>query len=85
MPRTAEDFNDFMAAQLRSHGERLDLIEAQVCEVVEIIRLGKGFFRACGWLGRGVKWVGGLAAAALAIWQAIEHLIRGTPGPGGAP
>ncbi len=84
MARTAEDFNDFVADQLRGHGDRLDQIEGQVTEVVEIIRMGRGFFRACGWVGRGVKWAAGLAASAALIWQAIEQFFRSTPPGGGS-
>ena len=53
---------------------RIETLLAKNCtdtaEVLDIMRLGKSFFRLAGYFGVIVKWGLGLGAAVLAFWQA---------------
>ena len=53
---------------------RIETLLAKNCadtsEVLDIMRLGKSFFRLAGYFGTFVKWGLGLGAAVLAFWQA---------------
>jgi hypothetical protein len=60
-----------------------------ISEVREILEYGKLGLRVIGWvstvaswLGFAIKWTGGLAAAALAVWAFIDAATVGKP-PGG--
>ena len=46
-------------------------------KVLEIVTMAEGFFKTLGYLGVGVKWVGGIIAAFGAAWVAWHA------GPGG--
>ncbi len=41
-------------------------------EVLDILRLGKSFFRLAGYLSNIVKWVAGIGTATLLFWYAIK-------------
>ena len=68
--------------QLRLSGgdERMDRIEKKLddncsdtAEVLDILRLGKSFFRLAGYFGSFVKWASAIGAAVLAFWYAIKN------------
>lgn len=69
--RTDRRFND---------GERrMDRIEQSLHEntsatkeVLEILQMGKGFFRTVYFLGNVLKWCAGVGVAAFAVWNAIK-------------
>ena len=42
-------------------------------EVLEIVTMGKSFFRILGQLANGIKWSIGLLAGAIAVWTAWTH------------
>jgi len=61
--------------------ERMDRIEAKLdqncadtTEVLDILRLGKSFFRLAGYFGAVVKWVLGIATAVLIFWVALRGI-----------
>ena len=67
--------------QLRLSGgdERMNRIEKKLddnssdtAEVLDILRLGKSFFRLAGYFGSFVKWVSAIGAAVLAFWYALK-------------
>lgn len=68
-------------AQMRLSGsdERMDRIEKKLddncsdtAEVLDILRLGKSFFRLAGYFGSFVKWASAIGAAVLAFWYALK-------------
>jgi hypothetical protein len=57
--------------------QRLDKVEreleqntAATNEVLEIVRMGKSFFRVLGVVGQVIKWAVAVGASALALWSA---------------
>ena len=59
--------------------ERMDRIEAMIvtnsadtAEVLEIIRLGKSFFKLVGHLGSFIKWATAIGAPVVAFYYAIK-------------
>ena len=42
-------------------------------EVLEIVTMAKGFFKALGHIGNAIKWVTGLAASVAALWSIWPH------------
>ena len=42
-------------------------------EVLEIVRMGKSFFKVCGHIGNAIKWALGIATAIGAAWAAWKH------------
>ena len=72
---SAQDIEDRLV--LGSH--RMDTIEesvrdirADVSEVLDIVRLGKSFFRLAGHFGALVKWTTAIAAPLVAIWFTLK-------------
>lgn len=64
-------------------GARMDRMEAAqketsdaVKEVLEIVSMGKGFFKSVWFLGNALKWGIGIAVAVAAAWHAFKD---GTP------
>jgi hypothetical protein len=51
----------------------LEINTAATTEVLEIVTMGKGFFRVAGSLANGIKWSIGLVAAGVALWTAWTH------------
>lgn len=49
---------------------KLDANNSATAEVLDILRLGKSFFRMAGWFGAFVKWATPVVTGALAIWVA---------------
>lgn len=59
--------------------QRIDRIEEELSEntkatkeVLEIIQMGKGFFKTIGVIGFVIKWLAGIAAAVFAAWTALK-------------
>lgn len=46
-------------------------------EVRELMELARSGFKVLGWFGSFVKWVGGLSAAAVAIWGLVYTFTHG--------
>jgi hypothetical protein len=70
--------------------KRVTLIETELAantavthEVRDLLTAFKGGFRVLGWLGTGLKWVGGLATACVAIYTVGYMLTHGGNLPGG--
>lgn len=67
---------------------RMDALESAVQrnteltqDILSIMDTAKAGFRALGWLGVGVRWLGGLAAAGVAIYAAIYAITHGGQPP----
>lgn len=88
-PDTCEKVNGVQAqvkslkAQVEATHEKVTCIEgkldtnnAATAELLEIIQMGKGFFRVVGWIGkwlrRIVMWVVPPVAAIVGLWQSIR-------------
>lgn len=50
-------------------------------EVRKLLETGRAAFRLADWFGKGVRWLGGIAAAVAAIWAAIYALTHGGKPP----
>jgi len=48
-------------------------MRAEVGEVLEILRMGKSFFKAVGYFGTAVKWLAGIIAPLLAVYLAFKN------------
>lgn len=56
--------------------EAVERNAATASEVLEIVTMAKGFFKTLGYIGAGIKWVGGIGAGiggAWAAWQSWGH------------
>jgi len=42
-------------------------------EVLEIVTMGKSFFKVLGWIGKGIKIIAGIAAPCIALYAAWKH------------
>jgi len=42
-------------------------------EVLEIVRMGKNFFKVSNWLGKGIAWLAGVTTSIASIWYLITH------------
>lgn len=69
--------------------ERMASIEADLRantevtrEVRDLMEMGRALFRLADLMGRGAKWLGGIAAAIVAIWGAIYTATHGGKPPG---
>lgn len=65
--------------RLTAGSERMDRIEAMIlintqdtAEVLEIIRLGKSFFKLIGHLGSFIKWATAIGAPVIAFYYALK-------------
>jgi hypothetical protein len=66
-----------MRAELKAGSDRMDSIEAKLdancrdtAEVLEILRLGKSFFKMIGHIGAFMKWAAAIAAPVVAVYFA---------------
>lgn len=69
-----------MQVQLKEGDSRMGQIEADLKtntaatnEVLEIVRMGRSFFKVLGWIGKGVKWIAGMVTAIGGIWYVFTH------------
>lgn len=72
---------DALEAAMRANTAMTAGNEALLKEVLDIMTTAKAGFRALGWLGAVVRWVGGLAAAGAALWALYQSIRNGTPPP----
>jgi len=50
--------------------QKIDTNSADTAEVLDILRLGRSFFRLAGYFGTFVKWTAGITAAIISAWVA---------------
>lgn len=69
-----------MQSKLMTDSERIDRIEAELAEntaatkeMLEILTMGKGFFKTVGVIGFAIKWCAGIAVAVFAAYQAYKN------------
>jgi hypothetical protein len=41
-------------------------------DIYEIIKMGRGFFKAIGWVGQFLKWAAPIVAVGVAIWTMLK-------------
>lgn len=84
-----------VAHQLLAGSERMDAMQAEIkantaltlalktdtSELLEILNAGKGGLKVLGWIGTVVKWVGGMAATAIAIYGFLQVVLHGAAPP----
>ena len=61
-----------MHAELIQNSEATKKAQAETSEVLDIVRLGKSFFRVIGYIRSFVIWVAALAAPLIAIFYTIK-------------
>lgn len=63
--------------QIRAEIEENSALTRQLgdstAEMVEMFNAAKGAFKVLGWIGTGVKWAGGIAAAGAAFWALFHN------------
>lgn len=76
--------------RLKNGDERMGRIEAELTrnteattEVLDLLTAAKGAFRVLGGLGAVARWLGGIAAACVAIWGLLYAITHGGRPPGG--
>ncbi len=69
--------NTRMTAIEQTLGRNTDMTS----ELLDVISAVRGGFKVLGWLGTGAKWIGGIAAAATAIWVLIYMITHGGSKP----
>lgn len=81
--RGEKEFKDYTATKLRELSDRLGSLELALAqntlittEVAAMLALGKGFFKACNYVGRAVVWTTGLSVAAVMFWNIVVHNIK---------
>ena len=70
---------DRMQSELKLGKERMDSIEAKIdanskdtAEVLDIMRMGKSFFKVIGHIGSFIKWVAAIGAPVVAFYLALK-------------
>lgn len=58
--------------ELRKTSELTEKINEMTEEMVDLFAAAKGAFKMLGYIGTGIKWVGGVVAAVVALWVAIK-------------
>jgi hypothetical protein len=76
--------------RLAAGDERMRKIETELTrntdattEVLDLLTAAKGAFRVFGAIGAGARWVGGIAAALIAVWGLLFAITHGGRPPGG--
>lgn len=59
-------------AELKKNSETTAKIEKMTEEMVDLFAAAKGAFKVLGWIGSGVKWTAGIAAALGALWLLVR-------------
>jgi len=69
-----------MKERLAKGDERMGRIEKSIeentkatSEILEILNMGRSFFRVLGYVGNGIKWISSVLVAAGAIWYVFTH------------
>ena len=65
--------------ELAENSKLTKSVDERTTEIVELFGKAKGAFAVLGWIGTAVKWVGGIAMAAGAIYALIYTAIHGFP------
>lgn len=72
-----DDRLDAGAARMDAMQRELAANTEVTTEIRDLLASFKGGFRVAGWLGVVAKWLGGLAAAATALWVLIYQATHG--------
>lgn len=71
-----DDYHKTAAGDRQRLEQKLDENSAATLELLEIIQMGKGFFRAVGWIGKWVRrivmWVVPPVVAIIGLWQSLK-------------
>jgi len=65
--------------RLAQGDKRMGNIEVSIAEVLEIVTMGKSFFKVLGWIGKGIRWTVAIAAPCVALYYAWKN--GGPTGP----
>jgi hypothetical protein len=59
-----------LKAMISTHAKLMEKNSKDTAEVLEIVTLGKGFFKVLGWIGTGIKLIAAIVAplAAVYLW-----------------
>ncbi len=57
-----------LRAELKKNTEATTKIKELTEEMVTLFDTAKGFFKVAGWVGNGLKWIAGVAAALVGLW-----------------
>lgn len=68
---------DGMDTKMSEQSEMLTSLMEKLSIILEIFEAAKGGFKALGWLGTGIKWIGGIAGALAAIWAFVQTIKTG--------
>ena len=68
-----EDRLDKGAQRMRLMEESLEANTAATKEVLEIVSMGKSFFKLAGLFGNAIKWLAGIATVVAAAYTAWSH------------
>ena len=71
-PQSQGDFNDYVAAELRELKQGHATLKASTDEIVDILRMAKTFFRMANFFGVAMKWLAGIIAAGVVIYNALR-------------
>lgn len=61
-----------MRADLKKNTEVTSNISAMTKEMVDLFAAAKGTFKVMGWIGKGITWCAGIAAALGAMWLVFK-------------
>ena len=77
--KTLDELEVRIDGRFEKGAERMDGLETLIKtnnqdtnEVLEIVRMGKGFFKGLGLIGTCIKWVVGIAAPVVALWYSVK-------------
>ena len=70
-----EDRLDKGAARMRVMEQSLQANTEATKEVLEIVSMGKSFFKLAGLIGNAIKWLAGVATVLAAAWAAWNHKV----------
>ncbi len=68
-------------AELLANSELTAKNTKSTAEMLELFDAAKGAFKVLGWIGTGIKWSAGFAAACVAIWALLHGNWPNLPGP----
>lgn len=71
--------NAEIRAELKKNSEVTGNINAKTEEMLDLFAAAKGAFKVLGWIGVGIKWTAGLAAAIAAIYAFSYTVLHGFP------
>ena len=65
--------------ELAENSKLTKSVDEKTTEIVELFGKAKGAFAVLGWIGTAVKWIGGIAMAAGAIYAFVYTMMHGFP------